>query len=92
MLQSRMLTRCHPLRSSLLALGVGLAAPALAQAPLDLKECLGLPDAAARLACYDGLAGRDVMVTLPASPAVAPGTPAAEPVSLAATPATAASS
>lgn len=83
-----MTTLPNRLRFSLLTLSVGLAAPALAQAPLDLKECLGLPDAAARLACYDGLAGRDVMVTLPASPAVAPGTPAAEPVSLAATPAT----
>ena len=83
-----MTTLRNRLRFSLLTLSVGLAAPALAQAPPDLNECLGLPDAAARLACYDGLAGRDVMVTLPASPAVAPGTPAAEPVSLAATPAT----
>lgn len=88
MIQSRMPTPHHPLRFSLLALSVGLLAPAFAQAPLDLKECLGLPDTSARLACYDRLAGREAMVTLPASPAAVPGTPEAVPVSQAATPAT----
>ncbi|MDI1260397.1 phospholipase A [Aquabacterium sp.] len=65
-----------------------MSAPAFAQASLDLKECLGLPDTSARLACYDRLAGREAMVTLPASPAAVPGTPEAVPVSQAATPAT----
>lgn len=53
----------------------------------ELKECLGLPDNNARLACYDRLAGRDAMVTLPASPAAPPGT-GAPPVTQAAVPAT----
>lgn len=66
----------------------GLSLSALAQSPPDMKECLGLPDAGARLACYDKLAGREAMVTLPASPAVKPGTPEAVPPTQAATPAT----
>lgn len=80
------LTTTHS-RLSCLTLAA-LSGAAMAQAPLDLKECLGLPEASARLACYDRLAGREAMVTLPASPAAQPGTLAAVPVSQAATPAT----
>lgn len=78
----------HFLRAPLLALLSGVAGVASAQSPADLKECLGLPEASARLACYDRLAGREAMVTLPASPVVKPGTPEAAPVSQAAVPAT----
>jgi phospholipase A1 len=80
-------TRQRPLLLTA-ALWTGLISLAHAQTPVDLKECLGLPDDAARLACYDKQAGREAMVTLPASPAVKPGTAAAVPVTPAATPAT----
>lgn len=80
---------CPPLRLPfLLALCSALASPAWAQPGADLKECLGLPEASARLACYDRLAGREAMVTLPASPALVPGSAEATPLTQAATPAT----
>lgn len=51
----------------------GLASPsAQAQAGPDLRECAGLPEDAARLACYDKLAVRGGMLAVPASPMVAP--------------------
>ncbi|RZL11065.1 MAG: phospholipase [Rubrivivax sp.] len=52
----------------------------------DLQACLGLQPDSARLACYDRQAGREAMVTLPASPVVEPGTAEAQPQTPAAAP------
>ncbi len=71
-----------------LAFSLGLPLSALAQTPIDVKECLGLPSDSARLACYDKMAGRSAMSAMPASPVVEPGSPAATPEQPAATPAT----
>lgn len=54
-----------------------------AQSPLDLGECVGIADAAARLACYDKLASRAQMVALPASPVAEPAGDGSAPVAVA---------
>jgi len=80
----------HALSSKVLLLAGLLSVACVdahAQPSSDLKECLGLPDNGVRLACYDRLAGRDAMVTLPASPAAPPGT-GEPPATQAAVPAT----
>ncbi|MGJ4729229.1 phospholipase A [Luteimonas sp. SDU101] len=48
----------HPLRSALLAVLAATAAPAMAQTPSTLEACAALEVDAARLSCYDALAGR----------------------------------
>lgn len=47
----------------------------MAQTQVDMRACLGIPDATARLACYDQQAGQQAMVTLPTSAAVKQDTP-----------------
>lgn len=51
----------------------GLTGAALAQTPVDLKECAAITDGPARLACFDKLVVRNSMFELPPSPAARPG-------------------
>jgi phospholipase A1 len=83
-------TYCHSLPRLALYLGslaLFTQGGAMAQAQPDLAGCLGQTDSVARLACYDGLAGRKAMTALPASPALPPGSTEATPLAPAAQPA-----
>jgi hypothetical protein len=76
-----------PVRTILATL---LLPAAVAAAPADLKQCAAIAADAARLACYDRLAGRDGSGPgVPASPAA--GSPAPVPTAASVTPVAAAS-